>query len=143
MKFERLTTAYFRALGERMADRVRFFVWRQEGKIVAFSLCLVHNGAIYDDYLGLDYRVALDLHLYFRTFRDIITWAIAQGLDRYCSSPLNYEPKLHLGCDLMPLDLYVRHTAGWLNPIMQRVLKLAGPTRHDPVLPRFRNAHEL
>lgn len=143
MKFERLTKAYFRSLGERMPDRARFFVWRQHGKVIAFSLTVVHNGTIIDDYLGLDYRVALDLHLYFHTFRDIITWSIAQGLTRYVSSPLNYEPKLHLGCDLMPLDLYVRHTSPVLNPIMQRALKLAGPTRHDPVLPRFRNAHEL
>lgn len=143
MKFERLTKAYFRALGTRMADRVRFFIWRQDGRIVAFSVCLVHNGAIYDDYLGLDYRVALDLHLYFLSFRDIISWAIAQGLDRYYSSPLNYEPKLHLGCDLLPLDLYVLHPSRWLNPMMQRALKLAGPTKHDPVLPRFANAHEL
>ncbi len=143
MKFERLTKAYFRALGERMADRARFFIWRQEGKVVAFSLAVVHNGTIIDDYLGLDYRVALELHLYFHTFRDVITWSIAHGLQRYASSPLNYEPKLHLGCDLMPLDLYVRHTSPLLNPIMQRALKLAGPTRHDPILPRFGNAHEL
>jgi predicted N-acyltransferase len=143
LKFERLTKDYFRALGERMPDRVRFFVWRQHGRIIAFSLTLVHDGTIYDDYLGLDYRVALDLHLYFLTFRDIVTWAIAHGLTRYCSSPLNYEPKLHLGCDLMPLDLYVHHTSPILNPIMQRALSLAGPTRHDPVLPRFPNANEL
>jgi len=143
LKFERLTKDYFCALGKRMGDRVRFFVWRQDGKIIAFSLALVHNGTFYDDYLGLDYRVALDLHLYFQTFRDIISWAIAQGLEGYCSSPLNYEPKLHLGCDLLPLDLYVMHTAKLLNPIMQRILWLVGPTRHDPVLSRFRNADEL
>ncbi|MDQ6624712.1 MAG: GNAT family N-acetyltransferase, partial [Verrucomicrobiota bacterium] len=143
LKFERLTKAYFRALGARMSDRVRFFIWRQDGRIIAFSLTLVHDGVIYDDYLGLDYRVALDLHLYFLTFRDIVTWAIANGVTRYCSSPLNYEPKLHLGCDLMPLDLYVRHTSLFLNPIMQRALSLAGPTRHDRVLPRFPNANEL
>ncbi|MFN2475614.1 MAG: GNAT family N-acetyltransferase [Chthoniobacterales bacterium] len=143
LKFERLTKDYFRALGARMSDRVRFFVWRQHGRIIAFSLTLVHDSTIYDDYLGLDYNVALDLHLYFVTFRDIITWALANGVTRYCSSPLNYEPKLHLGCDLMPLDLYVRHTSPWLNPIMQRALSLAGPTRHDRILPRFPNANEL
>lgn len=143
LKFERLTKGYLCALGQRMPDRARFFIWRQNGEAVAFSVALVHNGTFYDDYLGLDYRVALDLHLYFQTFRDILSWAIAHGLERYCSSPLNYEPKLHLGCDLMPLDLYVMQTSPLLNPIMQRVLKLAGPTRHDPVLPRFRNAHEL
>jgi len=104
---------------------------------------MVHDGTIYDDYLGLDYAVAFDLHLYFYTLRDIITWALAQGLESYFSSPLNYDPKLHLGCVLFPLDLYVTHTAGWLNPIFSRAIKLFGPTRHDPVLHRFPNAHQL
>ncbi|MBA3386331.1 MAG: GNAT family N-acetyltransferase [Chthoniobacterales bacterium] len=143
LKFETLTKDYFRELGQRMPDRVRFFLWRQHGRIVAFSLCLVHEGAIYDDYLGLDYRVALDLHLYFLSFRDVITWAIAQGLDRYLSSPLNYEPKLHFGCDLMPLDLYVKHTSPLLNRLFPPLLKLLEPTRHDAVLQRFANADEL
>ncbi|MGI9087191.1 MAG: GNAT family N-acetyltransferase [Chthoniobacterales bacterium] len=143
LKFERLTKAYFCELGARMPDKVRFFLWRQDGRMIAFSLALVHAGTIYDDYLGLDYRVALDQHLYFQTFRDIIRWAMAQGLETYCSSPLNYEPKLHLGCELVPLDLYVRHTSRLLNPIFGRAVQWLEPTRHDRVLQRFPNAHEL
>jgi len=143
MKFERLTKEYLCELGWRMPDRVRFFIWRQNGKAIAFSVALVHDGTIYDDYLGLDYRVALDLHLYFYTLRDILSWSIAAGLKRYRSSPLNYKPKLHLGCDLYPLDLYVRHTNPVMNKIFRPIVKLLEPTRHDPVLQRFRNANEL
>ena len=73
----------------------------------------------------------------------VARWALAQGLSRYCSSPLNYEPKLHLDCALAPLDLYVRHTSPWLNRIFPPVLKLLEPTRHDPVIQRFPNAREL
>lgn len=143
LKFETLTKDYLSQLGRRMPDRARFFIWRQNGKAIAFSVALVHDGTIYDDYLGLDYRVALDLHLYFYTLRDILTWSLTQGLKRYRSSPLNYQPKLHLGCDLFPLDLYVRHTNPVLNQIFRPVLKFLEPTRHDPVLKRFRNADEL
>jgi predicted N-acyltransferase len=143
LKFERLTKEYLSNLGRRMSERARFFIWRQNGKAIAFSVALVHDGTIYDDYLGLDYRVALDLHLYFYTLRDIISWSLAQGIKRYRSSPLNYHPKLHLGCDLFPLDLYVRHTNPVLNKIFRPALKFLEPTRHDPVLRRFRNAHEL
>src|SRR5438067_6553073 len=143
LKFETLTKEYLSALGQRMPDRARFFIWRQNGKAIAFSVALVHQGTIYDDYLGLDYAVALDLHLYFHTLRDILSWSLRQGLQRYRSSPLNYQPKLHLGCDLFPLDLYVRHTNPLLNQIFRPVLKLLEPTRHDPVLTRFRNANEL
>ena len=143
LKFERLTKNYLRSLGQRMPERARFFIWRQNKKAIAFSVALIHDGIIYDDYLGLDYGVALDLHLYFYTLRDIISWSLAQGLKRYRSSPLNYRPKLHLGCALFPLDLYVLHTAPWLNPLFRQAVKFLEPTRHDPVLKRFRNAHEL
>ena len=143
MKFERLTKEYLSELGRRMPERVRFFIWRQDGTAIAFSVALVHEGTIYDDYLGLDYRVALDLHLYFYTLRDILSWSLAEGLKRYRSSPLNYQPKLHLGCALYPLDLYVRHRNPALNRIFRPFLKLLEPTRHDPVLQRFPNAAEL
>ncbi len=143
LHFEKLTPAYFCRLGRELPDRAHFFIWRQEGKAIAFSLCLVHDGTIYDDYLGLDYRVAFDLNLYFYTLRDIISWSLARGLHSYCSSPLNYDPKLHLGCELVPLDLYVMHIAGWINPIFRHALRFLQPTKHDPVLKLFPNAHEL
>ncbi len=142
-KFETLTKNYFRAVGQRMPERARFFIWRQSGKIAAFSFSLVCDDAIYDECIGLDYSVALDLHLYFYTLRDVITWSLQQRLKYYYSNPLNYEPKLHLDCELVPLDLYVMHTNAFLNPIFRRVIKYLGPTRHDPILRRFPNAHEL
>jgi predicted N-acyltransferase len=143
LKFETLTKDYFLGIAQRMPERARFFVWRQSGKIVAFSFCLVCGDAIYDECIGLDYSVALDLHLYFYTLRDIISWALQQRLRWYYSNPLNYEPKLHLDCELVPLDLYVRHTSPLLNPVFRRVIKYLGPTRHDPVLRRFPNADQL
>jgi predicted N-acyltransferase len=142
-KFETLTKGYFCAIAHRMPERARFFIWRQLGKIVAFSFCLVCDDKIYDECIGLDYSVALDLHLYFYTLRDIISWALEQGLKHYYSNPLNYEPKLHLDCELVPLDLYVMHTNPLLNPIFRHLIKYLGPTRHDPVLQRFSNADQL
>jgi predicted N-acyltransferase len=143
MKFEHLTKEFFCAVGREMPDRARFFVWRQSRRIIAFSLCLVCGDTIYDECLGLDYSVALDLHLYFYTMRDVIRWAIAQGLRWYVSGPLNYDPKLHLRHELAPLDLYVRHTSAWLNPLFRFALRFLGPTRHDPVLRKFPNADQL
>jgi len=143
LKFETLTKEYFLAIAQRMHEHARFFIWRQSGKIVAFSFCLVCGDKIYDECIGLDYSVALGLHLYFYTLRDIISWALQQGLKYYYSNPLNYEPKLHLDCELVPLDLYVRHTSALLNPIFRRAVKYLGPTRHDPVLRKFPNADQL
>jgi hypothetical protein len=137
LQFEKLTREFLLGLGERLGDRARFFLWRQDGRLVAVSICLVHDGVLHDEYLGLDYAVALDLHLYFVTFRDVLTWAIAEGLSAYASTPLNYEPKLHLGFQLSPLDLYVAPTARWARPLLRLALPFLEPTRAEPALRRF------
>ena len=143
LTFERLTPEFLRQLGERMPDRARFFLWRRQGRLVACSVALVHDGVLYDEYLGLDYRVALDLHLYFTTFRDMVSWALARGLRAYHSTPLNYAPKLHLGFTLAPLDIYLAHPRITLGAPLLRLLRLVEPARGEPVLRAFPNAHEL
>ena len=143
LQFEQLNIEFFRQLTERMPERVRYFLWRQEGRLVAFSVCFIYDGAIYDEYLGLDYKVALDLHLYFVTFRDIMSWALEQGLKTYYSTPLNYDPKLHLDFALKPLDLYFAIPWPWLNPLIHPIMRRMGPTAAEPVLQRFANAREM
>ena len=143
LKFEVLTKDYFCDIGRLMPDKVRFFVWRQSGKAIAFGLTIVHDDAISCEYLGLDYSVALKLHLYFYVFRDIMTWAIANGYKRYLSTGLNYDPKLHLRFQLSPLDLYVRHTSRIINVALTWMLPLLEPTRYDKTLTRFSNYAEL
>ncbi|HYR57283.1 MAG TPA: GNAT family N-acetyltransferase [Chthoniobacteraceae bacterium] len=142
-KFEELTRDYFRLIGQRMPDRVRFFVWRQNGRLVAFNLCLFHEGTLYDLDVGLDYDVALDLHLYFVTWRDVIEWGLENGVKTYHTGPLNYDPKLHLRLDLAPQDLYARHSSPLINPLFKLAVEYLQPARHDKTLRRFRNAHEL
>ena len=104
---------------------------------------MVQGDTIYDEYIGLDYSVALDLHLYHYTFRDIVGWAMANGYKWYCSTGLNYDPKLHLKCKLAPLDLYVRHTSPAVNAMLKMILPLLDPVRYDKNLRRFGNYDEL
>ncbi len=47
-KFEELTKSYFVHLGRRMGDRALFFIWRENGKAVAFSSCVGHQGTLRD-----------------------------------------------------------------------------------------------
>jgi predicted N-acyltransferase len=143
LHFEKLTKFYFRELGLRMPDKVRFFLWRQQGKLVAFAVCLTEDDTLYGEYIGLDYTVALDLHLYHRVMRDVMAWGIENGFKSFVSSGLNYEPKLQMRHVLEPLDLYVRHTSSLLNAILRRVLPWIEPTRRDKTLPKFPNYAEL
>ena len=131
LRFEKLTKEYFCRIGALMPDRTRFFIWRKDGKIAAFSLCMLDSDGVWAEYLGLDYAVALDIHLYFRAYRDVVTWAIANGYKRFHGTGLHYDPKHQLGHLLEPLDLYVRHTS-WLPKVLLRwALPLLDPTRYD------------
>lgn len=143
LHFEKLSREFFCALGRLMPDKVKFFVWRQNGSVVAFVACMVHDDAFYAEYLGLDYAVALDLHLYHYAFRDMVRWAIANGYKRFRSSGLNYDPKLHLRYLLDPIDLYVRHTSGVFNAVLKWALPWLEPTRYDRTLRQFANYDEL
>jgi hypothetical protein len=126
-----------------MNDRARFFLWRQQGRIIAFATVIVHKGVLRDICIGLDYTVALKYHLYFVTWRDTIVWALKNGFHTYHSGPLNYDPKYHLRMTLEPLDLYVRSPYGWLNLVFKPILPLLEPTQYDRVIRKFTNANEL
>jgi hypothetical protein len=143
LRFEMLTKDYLGGIGRTMPDKVRFFVWRQSGKVISFSLSMVQDDTICNEYLGLDYAVALELHLYFYMFRDIMNWAVANGYKRCLSSSQSYDPKWHLRFQLYPLDLYVLHTSRIPNMLLKWLLPLLEPTRYDKTLPRFANYAEL
>jgi hypothetical protein len=142
-RFEELSKIYFCELARRMPDRARFFIWRQNGRIIAFASVLIHDGVLRDNYIGLDYSVALDYHLYFVTWRDTIIWALKNGIHTYHSAPLNYDPKYHFRMDLEPLDLYTLAAHMWLNPIFRLILPFLEPTRYDSTIQKFANAGEL
>jgi len=143
LHFEKLTREFFCNIGRQMPDKVHFFVWRQTGKIVAFILCMHERDELYAEYIGLDYTVALDLHLYHYTVRDLTSWAMANGYKWLRSSGLNYDPKLHLRHRLDPIDLYVRHTSPIVNVLLKCVLPWIEPTRYDAILRKFPNYDEL
>ncbi len=143
LQFEKLTKEFLCEIAKRMPDKARFFVWRQGEKIIAFGLCTVNGDTICHEYVGFDYSVAFELNLYYRVFRDVIEWAIANGCKRFYSGSLNYDPKWHLRQSLYPIDLYVRHTSGPVNAVFRKLLPLLEPTRSDPILPNFQNYQDL
>jgi hypothetical protein len=143
MRFECLKPEFFARVGREMPESARFFLWRVDGRLAAFALCLVHNGTMHHLNIGFDYAVSLDRQLYYTTVKDLFEWCLAQGLKRYCTGQLNYHPKLHLRMKLVPLDLYSRHTSALVNPLYKLALGFLQPVRHDPLIRQFPNAAEL
>ena len=67
---------YFVEAGKHMPGRHRYFVWRRNGKVIAFNFCTIYDGEIWDNEIGFDDEVTHELNLYYRTFRDVVVWAL-------------------------------------------------------------------
>ena len=143
LHFEKLTRDYFRLLGERMKDKVVFHLWHRGNRLVAFSMSMVQGERLVSEYLGLDYTVALELHLYHYVVRDLISWGIEHGYKSFGSSGLNYDPKLHFGHRLDPVDLYARHVSPLVNAVFRTTLPWLQPVRYDETLKKFPNYRDL
>ncbi len=106
-------------------------------------MCMKNGKELCSEYVGFDYNLAFDLHLYNVMTKGIMEWSIENGFQWYCSTSLNYEPKYHFRHQLDPLDLYVRHISPAVNFIMKRALPFLEPTRRDEMLKKFSNYADL
>jgi hypothetical protein len=118
-KFEVIPVDFFKNLAANMPDNARYFIWRIDGKIIAFSLCLVSEDTLSGYYIGMDYSIAYDYHLYFVKLRDIVKWCISRGIKRYELGYMGYETKLRLGFELVPLYVYVKLRNRLLRPLFR------------------------
>jgi hypothetical protein len=110
---------------------------------VAFSLCLLQGDDLFTEYLGLEYPLALEWHLYFHVWRGLISWAIANGYKSVLSTSLGYKPKLRMNQTLVALDLYILHTNPVINRLLRGVLPWLDPTSGQDALRLFPNYDDL
>jgi len=137
MSLETMTKEFFAKISENMPGETKYFLWRIDGKLVAFSFCLVSKDYFLDYYLGLDYSMAYDYHLYFVRFRDMMKWCLANGMKTYEMGCTNYDPKKRLDFKFVPLDIYVKFTQPWANRFVKIACEMIKPQNYDPVLKKM------
>ena len=134
MNFELLPEAFFRDISKNMPGQAKFFLWKMEGKIVAFLFSLVSKERFIDYFVGLDYSVAYKYHLYFVKFRDALNWCIKNKIKTYEMGITAYEPKLRLGFNLVPLYLYAKLRNRMLRPVFNLICQFLKFEHFDPAL---------
>jgi predicted N-acyltransferase len=134
MGFEMLPMAFFRNVPKNMPGRVKYFLWKIEGRLAAFLFCLVSEDTITDYYAGLDYSIAHKYHLYFVKFRDVLNWCIKNKIKRYEMGITGYEPKRRLGLEFIPLYLYVKLRNRAFRPVFNAVCQFLKFENFDPSL---------
>lgn len=134
MGFELIPVDFFKNISKNMPDNTKFFLWRIDGKPVAFLFCLVSKDLLIDFYVGFDYSVAYRYHLYFIKFRDVLNWCIKHGITKYEMGTTGYEPKRRLNFDFEPLYIYAKLRNRMLRPIFNLICQFLKFENFDPDL---------
>lgn len=132
-QFETVPKEFFRRISINKPTETKFFLWRIDGKLVAFAFCLSSDEWFIDYYLGFDYSLAYQYHLYFVRFRDLMNWCIKNGIKKYEMGNTNYEPKRRLGFNFIQLYVYAKHRSRWLNPFFKFLCEFLKPERFEKV----------
>lgn len=138
--FEVAPKEFFRLIPENMPGQSKFFLWQMNDKLAGFALCLFSGGYFIDIYLGFDYAVAYQHHLYFVKIRDLFIWAVENGFKTYEMGITNYEPKKRLDFEFIPLYIYARHRNRLLNLFFKAFGRFLAPANFDPTLKAIRKA---
>ncbi len=142
MGFEIVPRDFFRLISKNMPQETKFFLWRLNGKLIAFVFCLVSEGVLLDYYLGLDYTPAHEYHLYFVKFKEVMDWCISRGIKTYEMGATGYEPKRRLKFDFVPVYLYVKVRYKIMRPCIKLLRVLLKFENFDPELKRWKKSQK-
>ncbi|MDI6606571.1 MAG: GNAT family N-acetyltransferase, partial [Candidatus Omnitrophota bacterium] len=143
MGFEIAPMEFFRVISENMPTKAKYFLWRINNKLVGFALCLFSQNHFIDIYMGLDYSVAYQYHLYFIKIRDLINWCIENNFKTYEMGITNYEPKKRLDFKFIPLYTYARHRNRLVNPFLKILGRFFSPLNFDSTLKKMKKEGKL
>ncbi len=138
MGFEVISMDFFRNISKNMPGKAKFFLWKIEGRLVAFLFCLVSDGLLIDHYAGFDYAVAHAYHLYFIKFRDTLDWCMKNGIKKYEMSQTGYETKIRLGFTLTSFYIYARLRNRMLRPVFAFFCQFLKFENFDPYLKQLK-----
>ncbi|MBF0571407.1 MAG: GNAT family N-acetyltransferase [Candidatus Omnitrophica bacterium] len=142
MGFEIVPKDFFRLISKNMPQETKFFLWKINGKLVAFVFCLVSEDILLDYYLGFDYTPAHEYHLYFIKFKEILNWCLANNIKTYEMGATGYEPKRRLGFDFVPVYLYVKIRYKILRFCLKCLCALLKFENFDPEIRRWKKSQK-
>ena len=124
VKFEKLTKDFFVQISRNFGPHAKFFLYYVDGRLAAFNLCFIRNGLFIDKFIGFDYALSCEHNLYFISWYHNIEWCVNNSMIRYQAGQTDYEPKINLGGERMPLYAYARHGNVFANFLLAALVKL-------------------
>ncbi|HTD29269.1 MAG TPA: GNAT family N-acetyltransferase [Xanthomonadaceae bacterium] len=119
MRFEELTADFFESVLRELDGRASCVCYWLDETLVAFNLVLHDSGRLIDKYIGMDYRHARRLNLYYVSWMENVRYAIEHRIPVYQSGQGLPREKLRLGSTLSPNWLWYRHRNRLIDTTMK------------------------
>ena len=120
--FDRLDSAFFRAVLQDGGSGGVVFVYRHAGEMIGWNLCYEHAGKLVDKYVGFAYPQAREHNLYFVSWMHNLDYARRRGLSHYVAGWTDPEVKAFLGARMT----FTRHAVYARNPLLRALLRRLG-----------------
>jgi hypothetical protein len=123
--FDKLSMEFFSAvLRDASLDGRLFLYYAPGGEVIGFNLCFVYRGMLINKYVGFHYPTAREYNLYFISWFENLSYALAHGLSHYVAGWTDAQIKSYLGASFT----FTRHAVLVRNPLLRVALR--GLTRH-------------
>ncbi len=116
--FDLLTADFFSTLLTDAGSGGRMFLYWHGETLVGYNLCYQQHDKLIDKYIGLNYPLALEHHLYFVSWFVNLEYALENGLRFYVAGWTDPEVKASLGASFT----LTRHLVWVRNPLLRRIL---------------------
>ncbi|MCA6363916.1 MAG: GNAT family N-acetyltransferase [Bacteroidetes bacterium] len=137
-RLTKLTAGYFVQMKTAFPDFFRIHVYRLHGKPVAFRTSFLLPGAqgqkpaLEAHFIGLDYAVNNELHLYQRLLYDFVREGIDAGARQIFLGRTAPEIKSTVGAQAYELTCCIRHRNGFSNQIIRPFIDYLKPSSWVP-----------
>ena len=116
--FDLLSPEFFATLLQNESIPGVVFLYRHEGILAAYNICLTHNFMLIDKYIGFNYPLARELNLYFISWLVNLDYARKHNFSTYIAGWTDPEVKASLGAKFT----FTQHIVWIKNPLLRHIL---------------------
>ncbi|MEO8216955.1 MAG: GNAT family N-acetyltransferase [Acidobacteriota bacterium] len=127
--FDLLTEDFFRAVLQSVTVGGTLFVYRTNGAMIGWNLCVAKSGILVDKYIGFDYPAAREYDLYALSWFHNLEHAVQRGFRYYVAGWTDPEVKRQLGAQFTPTMHAVRVRSPLLRSLLKRSKRWFEPDR--------------
>ena len=138
VQFERLTSAFFEALGQEHGDAAKLLLMRREGRVVGWVVMLIADGVAYDLFHGIDYAENEPNALYFNQLAEVVRVAIDCRVRRLSLGQSTDVAKARFGAVTAPLWIALRHQNAAVRWVLRQGRRVMFPAKEVPARHVFR-----